>query len=68
MLFNKIRDRNRYRGRGTKFPLWIVQFILEQLVNVTPKTSIYQNIVSNVSLTMPPVEVKKLPGIRFVRK
>ena len=63
----KIRDRNDYRGSGTRWPLCIVKLILEQLVNSTPPTFICHNIVSRLALTIPFVELKKLPGIRIVR-
>ena len=61
--FNKNRDRHGSRGGGTKGPLWIVQLILQQLVNVTPPTSIFQNIVSHVSPTIPSVESRTVLSI-----
>ena len=61
--FNKVRGRNGSRGDGKKWPLWIVQLILEQLVNVTPPTSIFQNIVSHVTPTIPSVERRTVLSI-----
>ena len=59
IYFKRLRDRNGCRDGGTKCLLWIVNFILEQIVNGTPPTYICQNFVSQVALTIPSIEVKK---------
>ena len=55
--FKKIRDRNGSIGGGKKWSLWILLLILVQLVNGTTPTSICQNIVSHLALTMLSLEV-----------
>ena len=57
IALKKISDRNGSRGGETKWPLCILHLILEQLMNGTPPTSIYQNIVLQLALTIPAVEV-----------
>ena len=56
--FKKIRDRNGSSSGGSKWPLCIEQLMLEQIVNVNPPISIFNIIVSQVSLTMPCPEAK----------
>ena len=65
--FKKERTAGR-RGGGSKWPLKVVQLVIEQLVNGTPPTSIRCNIVSCVALAMSCDPVKKLPSLSFIRE
>jgi hypothetical protein len=69
LSFKKMRrDTSATWGGAFTWPLWMVQLVLEQLVNGTPPTSISPNIASHIKLTMPGVDVDCLPSLSFVRK
>ena len=58
---------NQARGGAHTWPLWMVQLILEQLVNGTPPSAISANIASQAALTMPDRPIHELPGINYIR-
>ena len=52
------------------WPLWMVQLILEQLVDGTPPSAIAPNIASQAELILPGkicILVRDLPKVRFIR-
>ena len=63
----KERTTGRHGG-GSKWPLPVVQLVIEQLVNGTPPTSIRCNIASFVALSMTSDKVKQLPSLSFIRE
>ena len=63
----KIKEGIGHGGTVT-WPLWMVQLILESLVNGTPPSSVPANIISHVAIMNPEIKVKEVPSINFVRK
>ena len=63
----KVRTVGR-RGGGSKWPIPVVQLVIEQIVNGTPPSSIRSNIASFFALTMPWYKIKELPGLSFIRE
>ena len=57
------------KGGSYNWPIWMVQLILENLVNGTPPGDIPSNIASKPDLAMPEVKVivKEFPIINFIR-
>ena len=55
-------------GRGNEWPLWMLQLVLEMLVNGTPPSAISANIASQASLTTPGVTIDNLPGDSYIRR
>ena len=51
---------------GLTWPLWILQLILEMLVNGTPPSAIAKNIQSQAIITQPDIIVHDLPCERYV--
>ena len=56
------------RGGGSKWPLKVVQLVIEQLVNGTPPTSIRFNIASFLALSTTSDKIKQLPSLSFIRE
>ena len=63
----KIREGDQHGGAYT-WPLWILQLVLEMLVNGAPPSSIPSSIVSHISITSPDIEIKEVPCVSYVRK
>ena len=55
-------------GRGNEWPLWMLQLVLEMLVNGTPPYAVSSNIASQVALTTPGVIIHSLPGDSYIRR
>ena len=57
------------KGGSYTWSIWIVQLILDQLVNGTPPAAISPNISFRAALAMPRVRVivQELPSINFIR-
>jgi len=55
-------------GRGNEWPLWMLQLVLEMLVNGTPPSAVSSNIASQVALTTPGVIIHSLPGDSYIRR
>ena len=54
--------------KGKEWPLWILQLVLEQLVNGTPPSAISSNIASHASLATPGAIIHDLPGDSYIRQ
>ena len=67
LQFKKERKIGR-RGGSSKWPIPVVQIVIEQLVNGSPPTSIRCNIASFVALLMPTSDITELPGLSFIRE
>ena len=65
--FKKERTTGR-RGGGSKWPLKVVQLVIEQLVNGTPPTSIRCNIASFLALSTTSDKIEQLPSLSFIRE
>ena len=61
----KERDsmRSGKKGGALVWPLWMLQLVLEILVNGTPPASIQPNIASHIALLCPDVKATELPSI-----
>ena len=66
-VVGKIKEGGGHGGNCT-WPLWMVQLILESLVNGTPPSAIPSNITSHISIINPEIEIKEVPSVRYVRK
>ena len=56
------------RGGSSKWPIPVVQIVIEQSVNGSPPTSIRCNIVSFAALAIPNSNITELPGLSFIRE
>ena len=56
------------RGCGSKWPILVVQLVIEKLINSTPPSSIKCNIAFFVALTKPSHKIKVLPGLNCIRE
>ena len=56
------------RGGNAKWLLWMVQLVLELLVNGTPPSSIPANILSHVAIMNPNTTVKEVPSVSWIRR
>ena len=61
----KIREGGKHGGNA-KWPLWMLQLVLELLVNGTPPSSIPANIVSHVAIMNPNTTVKEVPSVSWI--
>ena len=55
-------------GRGNEWHLWMLQLVLEMLVNGTPSSAISTDITSQAALTTPGVIIDNLPGDSYIRR
>ena len=61
----KVREGGKHGGNA-KWPLWMLQLVLELLVNGTPPSSIPANIVSHVAIMNPNTTVKEVPSVSWI--
>ena len=57
---------NEENNSLSSWPHWMLQLILEILVNGTPPSSVPMNIRSQANITMPHIIIERLPTARFV--
>ena len=67
--FKKVRKgrSDNKAGGAHVWPIWMLQLVLEMLVNGTPPSAIPLNIKSQAALTTPGVIIEDLPGLGYVR-
>ena len=60
--FKKVQGvrRDEKVGGAKEWPLWMLQLVLEMLINGTPPSVIVPNIASHVKLTMSNVKIEDL--------
>ena len=63
----KVREEGKHGGSHT-WPLWILQLVLEMLVNGTPPSAVTSNIASQIAIMNPHMKVLELPSLSYVRK
>ena len=67
--FKTVRYYKKVRsGKSNEWLLWILQLVLEMLVNGTPPSAIPKNIASQAALSTPEVIVHDLPGEGYIRR
>ena len=54
--------------KGNEWPLWMLQLVLEMLINGTPPSVISSNIASQAALTTPGAVICDLPGDSYIRR
>eukprot|EP00957_Ditylum_brightwellii_P006264 475268-Ditylum_brightwellii.AAC.1 len=57
----KNKQKKGQCGGSSHWPLWVVQLILEQLVNGAPPSYIASNIASQAALTDTSIHIQELP-------
>ena len=67
--FKKVRKgrSDNKAGGAHVWPIWMLQLVLEMLVNGTPPSAIPLNIKSQAALTTPGVIIEDFPGLGYVR-
>jgi hypothetical protein len=64
-VFGKVREGNR---GNLRWPLYVWELILEQLVNGTPPSCINNNIVTMIKIFSPRTQIHDLPSIWTIRR
>jgi seryl-tRNA synthetase len=59
-VFGKVREGNR---GNLRWPLYVWELILEQIVNGTPPSCINNNIVTMIKIFSPTTQIRELPSI-----
>ena len=64
-----VMKKERIGKRGaTRWPAFIWESIMEQLVNGTPPSSVNSNIITFVATMAPHIEIKELPSLWTIRR
>ena len=64
-----VMKKERIGKRGaTRWPVFIWELIMEQLVNGTPPSSVNSNIITFVATMAPHIEIKELPSLWTIRR